>query len=79
MTSNETPFQNNSDDDSPFEFSPVKGGVQISFEVKTVKGERQTKKATFDTFEIICDEGKIIGGDNTAPPPLAYFAASIAF
>ena len=53
--------------------------VQVSFEVRTVKGERQTKKANFDQFEIICDEGKNIGGDNSAPPPLAYFAASIAF
>ena len=68
-----------SENESPFQFSPVDGGFQVSFEVRTVKGERQTKKANFDQFEIICDEGKNIGGDNTAPPPLAYFAASIAF
>ena len=79
MSKNETPFPISSDAESPFQFSPVDGGVQISFEVRTVKGDRQTKKATFDQFEMICDEGKNIGGDNTAPPPLAYFAASIAF
>jgi hypothetical protein len=79
MSENESPFQIPPVDESPFQFSPVDGGFQISFEVRTVKGERQTKKANFDQFEIICDEGKNIGGDNTAPPPLAYFAASIAF
>lgn len=79
MSDNESPFQNATDDESPFQVSSVKGGFRISFEVRTVKGERQTKKASFDQFEIICDEGRNIGGDNTAPPPLAYFAASIAF
>lgn len=68
-----------SENDSPFQLTPVDGGFQVSFEVRTTKGERQTKKAHFDHFEIICDEGKNIGGDNTAPPPLAYFAASVAF
>jgi len=31
------------------------------------------------TFSIICDEGAYLGGDDTAPPPLAYFSAAIAF
>jgi hypothetical protein len=31
------------------------------------------------TYEIACDEGHWLGGDNTAPPPLAYFSSSIAF
>jgi len=31
------------------------------------------------TYEIACDEGRWLGGDNTAPPPLAYFSSSIAF
>ena len=64
---------------SPFNLTPVEGGFQMSFEVRTVKGERQTKKAKFDHFEIICDESAMIGGDDSAPPPLAYFASSIAF
>ena len=79
MSKNETPFHNSSDDDSPFQFSSIDGGAEISFEVRTVKGDRQTKIARFGKFEMICDEGKNIGGDNSAPPPLAYFAASIAF
>jgi hypothetical protein len=32
-----------------------------------------------ESFTIACDEGEAVGGDNTAPPPLAYFCASIAF
>ena len=31
------------------------------------------------TFEIICDEGPYLGGDDSAPPPLAYYSASLAF
>ncbi len=31
------------------------------------------------TFQIICDEGSYLGGDDSAPPPLAYYSASIAF
>ena len=65
--------------ESPFNITPIEGGLQMSFEVRTTKGERQTKKAAFDKFEILCDESSMIGGDDTAPPPLAYFAASIAF
>ena len=79
MANDESPFRRSAGDDSPFDFSPVKDGVQISFNVRTIKGERQTKIASFDKFEIVCDEGKNLGGDDTAPPPLAYFAASIAF
>jgi uncharacterized OsmC-like protein len=29
--------------------------------------------------EIICDEGAYLGGDDSAPPPLAYYSVSIAF
>lgn len=30
-------------------------------------------------WAIQCDEGTRIGGDDTAPPPLAYFSAGLAF
>jgi hypothetical protein len=30
-------------------------------------------------YEIACDEGPWLDGDDTAPPPLAYFSSSIAF
>ena len=31
------------------------------------------------TYTIHCDEGKNLGGDDSAPPPLAYFCTSLAF
>lgn len=30
-------------------------------------------------WRIHCDEGAIIGGEDSAPPPLVYFGAAIAF
>lgn len=30
-------------------------------------------------WEIWCDEGAYLGGDDEAPPPLAYLTAAIAF
>ncbi len=40
--------------------------------------ERQKKQADIRGFTIMCDEREPMG-DNTAPPPLAYFASSILF
>lgn len=34
---------------------------------------------SFGAFELHCDEGKSIGGSDTAPAPLSYLAAGIAF
>ena len=64
---------------SPFRMEQTPGGRRFAFDVRAYKTVRQQKKAMFASFEIPCDEGEHIGGDNTAPPPLAYFAASIAF
>jgi hypothetical protein len=72
-----------SDQANPFRIGPVDGpegkGVRIEFDVETVRGPKQLKRATFGAFEILCDESAMIGGDDSAPPPLAYFASSIAF
>ena len=68
-----------SDEESPFRMEPVDGGFRFSLDVHAQTAERQTKVATFGKFTIHCDEGAAIGGDDTAPPPLAYFASSIAF
>ena len=40
--------------------------------------ERMKKQADVRGFTIMCDEGGEMG-DNTAPPPLAYFVSSILF
>lgn len=34
---------------------------------------------SFGAFELMCDEGTIIGGSDSAPAPLSYLAAGIAF
>lgn len=31
------------------------------------------------TFTITCDEGPYLDGDDSAPPPLSYLVASVAF
>ncbi len=64
---------------SPFRIEQTSTGRRFTFDVQAYKTVRQQKKAVFASFEIPCDEGEHIGGDNTAPPPLAYFAASVAF
>lgn len=64
---------------SVFRLTPVDRGLRIEFDVAAARAERQRKRATFGNFEIHCDESALIGGDDSAPPPLAYFAASIAF
>ena len=34
---------------------------------------------SFGVFELYCDEGAAIGGSDTAPAPLSYLAAGVAF
>ncbi len=66
--------------DSPFRLERTDdGAMRFTFDVVANTAERQLKRAIFDIFEILCDEGAAIGGDNTAPPPLAYFGSSLAF
>ncbi len=51
----------------------------ITIEADTVTLERQRKEGHSRGFTIYCDEGTAIGGDNTAPPPLAYFTMALGF
>ncbi len=34
---------------------------------------------SFGAFELLCDEGAVIGGGDSAPAPLSYLAAGVAF
>jgi hypothetical protein len=36
-------------------------------------------KVRDNVFTIYCDEGATLGGDGSAPPPLAYFCTALAF
>ncbi|MEM9563941.1 MAG: hypothetical protein AAGA93_15070 [Actinomycetota bacterium] len=67
------------DPESPFRIERTDDGVRFTFDVTAQPTERQRKLARFDHFEIPCDEGAVLGGDDSAPPPLAYFASALAF
>jgi hypothetical protein len=61
----------------------------ILIRVRATTMERQKKHAEVwsevsgqpagSRWAIQCDEGTRIGGDDSAPPPLAYFSAGLAF
>jgi len=55
----------------------VKREILIDADAQTL--ERLRKGGHARGFTVYCDEGERIGGDNTAPPPLAYFALSLGF
>ena len=60
----------------------VRREIVIKVEAETL--ERQRKLARVQagrgsTFEMICDEGTYLGGDDSAPSPLGYFSAGVAF
>ena len=52
---------------------------EIVLEADAATMARMRKEGHARGFTVFCDEGERIGGDNTAPPPLAYFGLSIAF
>jgi hypothetical protein len=55
----------------------VKREIVLEADAETL--ERMRKEGHTRGFTVYCDEGERIGGDNTAPPPLAYFGLSLAF
>jgi len=63
-------------------------GSKLQFEVNVVaQSDGKMRKhaivepnmPSWGTFEMYADEGQAIGGDDTAPPPLGYLSAGIAF
>jgi len=57
--------------------------VQIKREI-VLEADAQTltklrKEGHARGFTVYCDEAEKTGGENSAPPPLAYFALSLAF
>ena len=51
----------------------------ITIEADTHTLERQRKEGESRGFTVYCDEPEAIGGNNTAPPPLSYFAMALGF
>jgi hypothetical protein len=60
------------------------GQRTITLHVEAETQGRQLKHAVISggstsPFEVYCDEGMYLGGDDSAPSPLAYFSLGIAF
>ncbi len=61
--------------------------IRVRVSAKTVGGQKKRAEVWTQSqgrpwgsrFAILCDEGVAIGGEDTAPPPLAYFSAGVAF
>ncbi|MFK7896688.1 MAG: hypothetical protein AB8G23_12680 [Myxococcota bacterium] len=68
-----------SEANQPFRITSVDKGIRLEFDVVASRADKQRKLARFGDFEMVCDESAMIGGDDSAPPPLAFFASSIAF
>ncbi len=55
----------------------IKREILMEADAETL--EKMRKEGHARGFTVYCDEGSRIGGDNTAPPPLAYFGLALAF
>jgi hypothetical protein len=58
--------------------------LRVSLEAESLDGMKKRAVVTLEqpvgsSFSILCDEGAYLAGEDTAPPPLAYFSAGIAF
>lgn len=61
-------------------------GTEIRVKLTAESRDNMKKRALvaleapgFAPFSMWCDEGTSVGGDDSAPAPLAYFSAAIAF
>lgn len=52
---------------------------EITLEADAETMQRMIKEGHARGFTVLCDEGERSGGDNSAPPPLAYFGLALAF
>jgi uncharacterized OsmC-like protein len=52
---------------------------EVTIEADATTLERMRKEGHARGFTVYCDEGANVGGDNTAPPPLAYFCLALGF
>lgn len=58
--------------------------LRVAVEAENLDGMKKRAIVTLEqpegsTFSILCDEGSYLAGEDSAPPPLAYFSAGIAF
>jgi len=55
----------------------IKREILLEADAETL--EKMRKEGHARGFTVYCDEGERVGGENTAPPPLAYFGLALAF
>jgi hypothetical protein len=55
----------------------LKREIILEADAETI--ERMRKEGHARGFTVYCDEAERIGGDNSAPPPLAYFGLAVGF
>lgn len=55
----------------------IKREIVVEADAQTL--EKLRKEGHARGFTVYCDEAERTGGDNSAAPPLAYFALSLAF
>lgn len=58
--------------------------LRVSLSAESLENMKKRATVTLEspegsTWSIECDEGSYLGGEDTAPPPLAYFSAAVAF
>lgn len=68
-----------SDQRTPVGLDPGIAGREIVVEATAETLDKMRKQGTVRGFTVMCDEGAHVGGDNTAPSPLAYFNIAIGF
>jgi hypothetical protein len=57
----------------------IKVSREIVLEADAATLGKLRKEGHARGFTVYCDEAGRTGGDNSAPPPLAYFALSLGF
>ena len=58
--------------------------VRVHVEARSLEGMKKEAVVTLEqpvgsVYRMRCDEGAYLAGEDTAPPPLSYFSAAIAF
>jgi hypothetical protein len=68
------------------EIQAPQGGKALQVRLTAEARDKMRKRALvsidlpgFSPFVMWCDEGTLLGGEDSAPAPLAYFSAAIAF
>jgi hypothetical protein len=73
-------------EESSDEIQVPPGAKELQVRLTAESHDKMSKKALvsidlpgFSPFMMWCDEGTSLGGEDSAPAPLAYFSAAIAF